>query len=170
MEKKKYFKVLFQKHRYGFRRKNCNSYWRKYKIGGVISNTMRFIPNSNLDFLFSFNFLINFLPVRVSIHHTCYAGIQKKMLNLRHIFCYHFQEFFHGLRRTVFEVNQGPRRQFEVGGAWDFFSARYRWRFFENHCLQKVVREFLINPPILNCQRIWICSATFCFYCHYFLR
>ena len=55
---------------------------------------------------------------------------------------------------------QGPHRQFEVGGAWDFFSARYGLRFFKNHSFQKLVMEFLINPPILNCQRAWICSAT----------
>ena len=58
----------------------------------------------------------------------------------------------------------------KLGGLEIFFQRIYGWRFFKNHCLQKVVREFLINSPILNCQRTWICSATFCFYCHYFLR
>ena len=34
-----------------------------------------------------------------------------------------------------------------------FFPARYGLRFFKNHSFQKVVTKFLINPPILHCQK-----------------
>ena len=48
----------------------------------------------------------------------------------------------------------------KLGGLEIFFPAHYRSRFFKNHSFQKGGTESLINPPISNCQKAWICSAT----------
>ena len=51
----------------------------------------------------------------------------------------------------VFITIRGLAGNLKLGGLRFFFPSRYVSRFFKNHCFQKMVTEFLINPPILNC-------------------